>query len=233
MSKLTDLGKRLDNISNYIKKDVPKDIWILRAIIPEFINDIKTEATEFEEQKMIEILNELLDQYEFRFNKTFENLTEATLTPRELELKNQLYNQYKQSKEKFIKDYGGEAEAVMTGRAIKLAKNMSEKESKQKIKEMIKQALKKSPVEEINSAEYVQTRKPVTPIEAKEKNPEDMIMMDVPLLIRMLEYAREDSKTDMDLHFAAKNLIKLSKNGTTLTMDDYNTIITPDEAKND
>ena len=157
----------------------------------------------------------------------------ASLTPRELELKNQLYSQYKQSKEKFIKDYGGEAEAVMTGRAIKLAKNMSEKESKQKIKEMIKQALKKSPVEEINSAEYVQTRKPVTPIEAKEKNPEDMIMMDVPLLIRMLEYAREDAKTDMDLHFAAKNLIKLSKNGTTLTMDDYDTIITPDEAKND
>jgi hypothetical protein len=37
----------------------------------------------------------------------------------------------------------------------------------------------------------------------------------------------------MDLHFAAKNLIKLSKNGTTLTMDDYDTIITPDEAKND
>jgi hypothetical protein len=157
----------------------------------------------------------------------------ASLTPRELELKNQLYNQYKQSKEKFIKDYGGEAEAVMTGRAIKLAKNMSEKESKQKIKEMIKQALTKSPVEEINSAEYVQTRKPVTPIEAKEKNPEDMIMMDVPLLIRMLEYAREDAKTDMDLHFVAKNLIKLSKNGTTLTMDDYDTIIIPDEAKND
>jgi len=157
----------------------------------------------------------------------------ASLTPRELELKNQLYSQYKQSKEKFIKDYGGEAEAVMIGRAIKLAKNMSEKESKQKIKEMIKQALKKSPIEEINSAEYVQTRKPVAPIEDKEKNPEDVIMMDVPLLIRMLEYAREDAKTDMDLHFAAENLITLSKKGATLTMDDYDTIITPDEAKND
>ena len=157
----------------------------------------------------------------------------ASLTPRELELKNQLYSQYKQSKEKFIKDYGGEAEAVMTGRAIKLAKNMSEKESKQKIKEMIKQALKKSPVEEINSAEYVQTRKPVAPIKDKEKNPEDVIMMDVPLLIRILEYAREDAKTDMDLHFVAENLIELCKKGVTLTMDDYDTIITPDEAKND
>ena len=94
----------------------------------------------------------------------------ASLTPRELELKNQLYSQYKQNKEKFIKDYGGEAEAVMTGRAIKLAKNMSEKENKQKIKEIIKQALTKSSVEEINSAEYVQTRKPVAPINNKAKN---------------------------------------------------------------
>lgn len=161
----------------------------------------------------------------------------ASLTPRELELKNQLYNQYKQNKEKFIKDYGGEAEAVMIGRAIKLAKNMSEKENKQKIKEMIKAALTKGPVEEIDSAAYVQTRKPVAPIikpaKSKEKNPEDVIMMDVPLLIRMLEYAREDAKTDMDLHFAAENLITLSKRGATLTMDDYDTIITPDEAKND
>jgi hypothetical protein len=110
---------------------------------------------------------------------------------------------------------------------------MSEKESKQKIKEMIKQALTKSPVEEINSAEYVQTRKPVAPVKDKEKNPEDVIMMDVPLLIRILEYAREDAKTDMDLHFVAENLIELCKKGVTLTMDDYDTIITPDEAKND
>lgn len=157
----------------------------------------------------------------------------ASLTPRELELKNQLYNQYKRNKKKFIQDYGGVAEAVMTGRAIKLAKNMSEKENKQRIKEMIKQALSKPLEEEINSAAYVQTRKPVAPIEDKEKNPEDIIMMDVPLLIRILEYAREDAKTDMDLHFAAENLIALCKEGKILTMDDYDTIITPDEAKND
>ena len=159
------------------------------------------------------------------------SLIPRELTLREVELKNQLYDQYKQNKHKFLKGHRGRAEAVMIGRAIKIAKSMVEAENKQKIKEMIKQALTKSPVEEINSAEYVQTRKPVVPV--KEKNPEDVIMMDVPLLIRMLEYAREDAKTDMDLHFAAKNLIKLSKNGTTLTMDDYDTIITSDEAKND
>jgi hypothetical protein len=161
------------------------------------------------------------------------SLIPRELTLREVELKNQLYDQYKQNKHKFLKGHRGRAEAVMIGRAIKIAKSMVEAENKQKIKEMIKQALTKSPVEEINSAEYVQTRKPVAPVEDKEKNPEDVIMMDVPLLIRILEYAREDAKTDMDLHFAAKNLIKLSKNGTTLTMDDYDTIITSDEAKND
>jgi hypothetical protein len=31
-------------------------------------------------------------------------------------------------------------------------------------------------------------------------NPKDTITVDVPLFIRLLEYAREDAKTDMDLH---------------------------------
>jgi hypothetical protein len=233
MSKLTDLGRRLDNINSYIKKDVPKDIWILRTIIPEFINDIKTEATEFEEQKMIEILNELIDQYEFRFNKTFENLTESILTPRELTFMDQLYNQYKQNKKKFIEDYGADAERVMRGRAISLSKKMAEKDNKQKIKEMIKSALTKGPVEEINSAEFVQSRKPIVPIdiEDKEKNPKDIVKMDIPLLIRILEYAREDAETDVNLHFVVENLIELSKDGNILNMNDYLSIISPDEMK--
>ena len=46
----------------------------------------------------------------------------AILTPRELELKNQLYNQYKANKTEFIKKYKGNTEQVMTGRAIKTAK---------------------------------------------------------------------------------------------------------------
>jgi 5'-3' exonuclease len=55
--------------------------------------------------------------------------------------------------------------------------------------------------------------------------------MDVPLLIRMMEYAKEDAETDMDLHAAAENMIELSKEDRTLNMDDYNTIISPDEEK--
>jgi len=64
------------------------------------------------------------------------------LTPRELEIKNKLYSQYKVNRKEFIRDYGANAEQVMVGRAIKLAKQMAEKEQKEKIKEMIKQTLK-------------------------------------------------------------------------------------------
>lgn len=61
-------------------------------------------------------------------------------------------------------------------------------------------------------------------------NPKDVVKMDVPLLIRMLEYAREDAKTDMDLHDVAENLITLSANGQTLDMNHYNKIVNTDES---
>jgi hypothetical protein len=60
-------------------------------------------------------------------------------------------------------------------------------------------------------------------------NPKDVIKLDVPLLIRMLEYAREDAKTDMDLHDVAENLISLSANGQTLDMNHYNKIVNANE----
>jgi hypothetical protein len=56
-------------------------------------------------------------------------------------------------------------------------------------------------------------------------NPKDTITVDVPLFIRLLEYAREDAKTDMDLHNVAENIIDLSEEGEVLTMDDYNAIV--------
>jgi hypothetical protein len=114
----------------------------------------------------------------------------------------------------------------MYGRAMKLAKNSLDKENKLKIKEMIKKSLTK-PVEEINSAAFVQTRKPVD----DEKNPIDIVKLDIPLLIRMMEYAKEDAETDMDLHTAAENMIELSKEDRILSMDDYTNIISPDEEK--
>ena len=56
-------------------------------------------------------------------------------------------------------------------------------------------------------------------------NPKDIISVDVPLFIRLLEYAREDAQTDMDLHDVTEKIISLSTSGKTLTMDDYSSII--------
>lgn len=58
-----------------------------------------------------------------------------------------------------------------------------------------------------------------------DENPTDVITMDVPLFIRMLEYAREDAKTDMDLHNATQNSIQLMKSSTPLTMANYEVIV--------
>ena len=49
------------------------------------------------------------------------------------------------------------------------------------------------------------------------------VTVDIPLLIRLLEFAREDSKSDLDLHFITENAIKCNK--PILTMKDYNSIV--------
>lgn len=56
-------------------------------------------------------------------------------------------------------------------------------------------------------------------------NKEDVLKINVPLFIRLLEYAREDAKTDMDLHKVTENVISLSKSSRSLTMNDYDVII--------
>lgn len=59
----------------------------------------------------------------------------------------------------------------------------------------------------------------------EKSNPVDTATVDIPLLIRLLEYAREDAKTDMDLHDVAENIIALSSTGKTLSMSDYSNIV--------
>jgi len=53
----------------------------------------------------------------------------------------------------------------------------------------------------------------------------DTISMDVPLFIRLLEYSREDAKSDMDLHNVSQNVIKMSKENDVLTMANYEGIV--------
>lgn len=52
----------------------------------------------------------------------------------------------------------------------------------------------------------------------------DIIKLDVPLFIRLLELAREDVKDDADLHDIAEAVTKLSQNGP-VTMADYDSIV--------
>ena len=58
----------------------------------------------------------------------------------------------------------------------------------------------------------------------EEADKADTVTMDIPLLIRVLEYAREDAKTDMDLHKVVENLIKM-RDGGTLSMAEYDKIV--------
>jgi len=61
--------------------------------------------------------------------------------------------------------------------------------------------------------------------DTEEKNPIDIVSMDVPLFIRMLEFAREDASTDMDLHDLAQKAIKMSSEGEPLTMMHYDELV--------
>ena len=60
---------------------------------------------------------------------------------------------------------------------------------------------------------------------AEVENPVDSVKLDIPLLIRIMEYAREDAKTDLDLHDIAERLISISRSGNTLSMRDYDRIV--------
>lgn len=129
-------------------------------------------------------------------------------TPRVLALQKQFFDQYKKNKDSWVKKYGENAEQVMTGAVFKRAESAAMKENRQKIKEVIKKVLSSPPSSQPN-----------------QENPIDIISLDVPLLIRIMEYSKEDAQTDMDLHKVAENIIELSKQGKTLTMEDYSYIV--------
>jgi len=69
--------------------------------------------------------------------------------------------------------------------------------------------------------------------EAKEEDAVDTITMDVPLFIRVLEYAREDAQADMDLHDLAEKAIAATKQQGLLQMDDYDMLVGEKESLNE
>lgn len=87
-----------------------------------------------------------------------------------------------------------------------------------RIKEMVRMALTVPKQEEIDSESYITSRK-------QQPNPTDIIIMDVPLFLRMLEYAKEDAETDMDLHDVTEMATTLSAEDRILTMADYDSIV--------
>ena len=52
----------------------------------------------------------------------------------------------------------------------------------------------------------------------------DAVKLTLPILIRLLEYAKEDAKTDLDLHFVAEYIAEAAEERA-LTMKDYYKVI--------
>jgi hypothetical protein len=59
----------------------------------------------------------------------------------------------------------------------------------------------------------------------QEGNMVDVITVDVPLFIRLLEFAREDATDDMKLHSVTEKLTELCQDGDIMTMEQYDDIV--------
>jgi hypothetical protein len=76
---------------------------------------------------------------------------------------------------------------------------------------------------------------PIGSIEIDEDNQMDTVTMDIPFLIRVMEFSREDAKDDMILHSAVEKMLAAQESSETgvLTMDQYESIFgaeQPEEA---
>lgn len=63
----------------------------------------------------------------------------------------------------------------------------------------------------------------------RETDQADTVTLDIPLMIRLLEYAKEDAQDDMALHRVAEQLINLSKDTEVLSMEQYDAIVSEQE----
>ena len=51
------------------------------------------------------------------------------------------------------------------------------------------------------------------------------VKLSIPLLIRLLEYAKEDAASDEDLHWITERIIKHSDKDKVLTMEHYTSLV--------
>jgi len=80
-------------------------------------------------------------------------ITEANLTPSQLEKREGYIKQLKKNKTQLVKRYGKDAEAVMYGRATNLAKNSTKQMEKQKLKELVRASLMGKTITEFQDIE--------------------------------------------------------------------------------
>ena len=59
----------------------------------------------------------------------------------------------------------------------------------------------------------------------EETDPVDTVTLDIPLLLRIMEYSKEDAQDDMALHDVTQRLIELSKKVDVINMDHYDAIV--------
>ena len=95
----------------------------------------------------------------------------------------------------------------------------------QEDKALVISLLRKSKVAENTQMEDLQKIKEFFSQPIPGEDAIDTISMDVPLFLRMLEYAREDAQEDVDLHDVTQRATELSKMKPFLSMEDYNEIV--------
>ena len=164
-------------------------------------------------------------------------LNERKLTQNELDKREIALMGLLQNKRSLVKKYGKDAEKVMYGIATKQAKIKQEAMNLENIKGMIEAALQNPKKADLNKdgklSDYEEKRGAAIEKSMNIKEVEgdiiDIITLDVPLFIRMLEYAKEDAADDMDLHDVATKTIALSKQKGILSMEDYDALIPAEE----
>jgi hypothetical protein len=197
-------GKRLDNLNRKLKYDHPEDLWVMNGILDAFLSIIDSSST-IEQQRIVsKELNRLFDAYEFRYNTILENQT--------------MDNEFKRMQE-------------LAGVKTPKEKTPS-KTKKENINEnfvgmgMVGNIFDREKTDYENAFEHFMNDKyTINEEEGAEQDVVDAIVMDVPLFIRMLEYAREDASTDMDLHDVAEKAINLTKEEKVLTMKYYEDLV--------
>jgi hypothetical protein len=79
-------GKRLENLNNLIQTKYPQDKWVLEPILPIFLSIIDSSSTLEQQEQVIDLLDKVFNDYEFRYNTILENTTMSEEFKRMIEL---------------------------------------------------------------------------------------------------------------------------------------------------